>query len=97
MKYYIYKVHKIEDFKNTAASPSHDYTADFEEYLDIRGYYKVDYYITDTPDLEPGKVYCCGDFLIKAIEQIGTFENEPITIMFDFSRGGHPGRKDVIS
>ena len=83
MKLYIYKVHKIEDFKNEAATLDHDYMADFEEYREIRGYVKIDYYVTDTENLEYGKVYCCGDFLIKVVEKIYTFENDPIGIMFD--------------
>ena len=83
MRFYIYKVEKIDDFKNTAATLSHDYAKDFEEYRRIRGYVKIDYYITDTPDMMDGKVYCCGDFMAKAIELVGTFENEPIRLRFD--------------
>lgn len=86
MKLHIYKVEKVEDFKNTATSISHDYTADFEEYRKARGYIKTDYHITDTPDLNDGNVYCCGNFLIKAIEHIGTFENEPIGLKFDHKK-----------
>lgn len=83
MKFYIYKVEKVDDFQNTAATLSHNYDKDFEEYRSIRGYIKIDYYITDTPDMVDGKVYCCGNFLAKAIELVGTFENEPICLKFD--------------
>lgn len=83
MKLYIYKVEKIDGFKNTAATLSHDYAKDFEAYRSLRGYVTIDYYITDTPDMVDGKVYCCGDFLAKAIELIGAFENEPIRVKFD--------------
>lgn len=55
MTFHIYKVEKIEDFKNEAATIYHDYTADFEDYRKARGYVKIDYYITDTPDLKKGR------------------------------------------
>jgi hypothetical protein len=84
MKYYTYKVEKIDDYKNTATSLSHDYAKDFEEYRNLRGYVKIDYYTTDTPDMVDGKVYCCGTFLVKAVELVSTFENEPIRLKFNF-------------
>jgi hypothetical protein len=80
MKYYIYKVEKIEDFKNEAATLDHNYNKEFEEIKALCGYIKIDYYITDTENLVDGNVYCCGKSLIKAIECVGSFENDPITI-----------------
>lgn len=77
MKFHVYKVEKVDDFINNATSISHDYTVDFNYYLNLRGYVKVDYYITDTPDLKIGHVYCCGKFLIKVLEHVAEFENEP--------------------
>lgn len=77
MKYYIYKVEKVDDFKNTAPTIGYDYTVDFVNYVRLRGYLKIDYYISDSNDLEPGEVYCCGNFLIKIIECVTTFEDEP--------------------
>lgn len=82
MQLHIYKVEKIEGFINTAISIDHDYTGDFEEYRKARGYVKIDYYITDTPDLEINHVYCAGKNLIKPIEYVLSFENEPITLKF---------------
>lgn len=83
MKLHIYKVEKIEGFTNTVTSIEHDYTPDFEECRKARGFVKVDYYITDTPDLEIGQVYCAGKNLIKPLEYILAFENEPIHLHFD--------------
>lgn len=83
MNLHIYKVEKIEGFFNTATSIEHDYTADFVEYRKARGFVKIDYYITDTPDLEINQVYCAGKCLIKPIEHVLSFENEPITLKFD--------------
>ena len=82
MPLHIYKVEKIEGFTNTATSIEHDYTPDFEEYRQANGFVKIDYYITDTPDLEIGQVYCAGKFLIKPIEYVLSFENEPISLKF---------------
>lgn len=83
-KYYVYKVEKVEDFENTATTISHNYDTDFEEYCKLRGYVKIDYYITDTEGMVDGKVYCCGNFLVKALECVTSFEGEPIRLKFDF-------------
>ena len=79
MKYYVYKVEKVEDYRNAAATLDYDYTRDFNELKRIREYVKIDYYITDTPDLKPNKVYCAGD-LIKVIERVTEFDGEPIQL-----------------
>lgn len=80
MKYYVYKVEKVEDYRNQAATLDYDYTRDFNELKRIRGYVKIDYYITDTPDLKPNEVYMTGD-LIKVIERVTEFDGDPIQII----------------
>ena len=81
MKLYVYKVEKVEDWENTAETIDHDFTNDFNELVKIRGYVKNDYYITDTSDLKENEVYFTGD-LIKIIEKVTEFENEPIALKF---------------
>lgn len=78
MQYYVYKVEKIECYTNTATTIDYDYTKDFNELKNIREYYKLDYFITDSK-LENDEVYFTGD-LIKIIEKVAEFEGEPITI-----------------
>lgn len=77
MRYYVYKVYKIDRYKNTAQTLEYDYTRDFNELVRIRLYVKIDYYITDTPDLVKNEVYFTGD-LIKVIERVTEFDGEPI-------------------
>ena len=57
----------------------YDYTRDFNKLVKIRGYVKIDYYITDTADLKPNKVYYTGD-LIKVIERVTQFDGDPIRV-----------------
>ena len=81
MKLYVYEVEKIDDYKNDAATIDYDYTADFEEIKKIRGYIKIDYYITDTEDLKTGECYFTGD-IIKVIRKVTSFDGE-IGLRFD--------------
>ena len=82
MKLYVYKVEKVDNVKNTATTIDHDYTSDFNELVKIRGYVKIDYFITDTSDLKENEVYFTGN-LIKIIEKVTEFENEPIKLKFN--------------
>ena len=81
IQFYVYKVEKVDHYVNEAATLDYDYSDDFNKLAEIRGYMWLDYYITDTPDLCDGKVYCCGKFLIKAIECVATFEDEGMHII----------------
>ena len=80
MKYYVYKVQKVDGYRNTAETLDYNYTRDFNELVKIRGYVKIDYYITDTPDLKANEVYYSGD-LIKVIECVTQFDGEPVQII----------------
>ena len=77
MKYYVYKVQKVDGYRNTAKTLDYDYARDFNELVKIREYVKVDYYITDTPDLKQNEVYFTGD-LIKVIERVTEFDGDAI-------------------
>lgn len=81
MKLYVYKVEKVEDYINRASTIDYDYSKDFDELVKIRGYVKIDYYITNTSDLQPNEVYFTGD-IIKVIEKVTEFENEGIGLKF---------------
>lgn len=70
MTYYVYRVEKVTDCKNNATSLEHDYSEDFERYTKLRGYVKLDYYITDSSDLKPGEVYFRGVQLEKQIRKL---------------------------
>lgn len=79
MKYNIYKVESINEYKNKGNNLEYDYSKDFENIKKYRGYIKIDYIITDS-ELEIEKIYFNGN-LIKPIKKISSFEEEQIKII----------------
>ena len=76
-KLYLYKVLRVDDVIDTGWDIDHNFNKEFYEYLELRGYAKIDYYTTDTPGMVDSNIYCIDNkTLIKALELITTFEGE---------------------
>lgn len=79
MKYYVYKVQKVNCYHNKATKLDYDYEKDFYTLAKLRQYVINDYYVSDSM-LKPNEVYFNGD-LIKIIEIVTEFEGDAITVI----------------
>ncbi len=83
IKHTVYKVQRIDDYRNEAADIDFDYSKDFERVKGIRGYVRIDYHISDEPNLGVGEVFCTGDSLIKIVGKACEFDGTPVHHVFE--------------